>query len=98
MKIFIALILVALCTFQSGAAQAKPRLLAAPQSRDTWRSVRTNNMFVIGNADPEKLRQVAAWLEFFHRSSWRFMTGGSSCGRRSAGPRPSTRSPSPVFV
>ena len=68
MKIFIALILAALCTFQSGAAQAKPRLLAAAQARDTWRSVRTNNMFVIGNADPEKLRQVAAWLEFFHRS------------------------------
>ncbi len=74
MKIFIALILAALCTFQSGAAQAKPRLLAAPQSRDTWRSVRTNNMFVIGNADPEKLRQVAAWLEFFHRSFARLIS------------------------
>jgi len=44
MKIFIALILAALFTFQSGAAQAQPRLLAAPQSRDTWRSVRTNNV------------------------------------------------------
>jgi len=74
MKIFIALILAALCTLESGAAQAKPRLLAAPQSRDTWRSVRTNNMFVIGNADPEKLRQVAAWLEFFHRSFARLIS------------------------
>jgi FimV-like protein len=74
MKIFIALILAALCTFQSGAAYAQPRLLAAPQSRDTWRSVRTNNMFVIGNADPEKLRQVAAWLEFFHRSFARLIS------------------------
>jgi len=74
MKIPIALILAALCTFQSGAAQAQPRLLAAPQSRDTWRSVRTNNMFVIGNADPEKLRQVAAWLEFFHRSFARLIS------------------------
>lgn len=74
MKIFIALILAALCTFQSGAAQAQPRLLAAPQARDTWRSVRTNNMFVIGNADPEKLRQVAAWLEFFHRSFARLIS------------------------
>jgi len=74
MKIFIALILAALCTFQSGAAQAKPRLFATPQSRDTWRSVRTNNMFVIGNADPEKLRQVAAWLEFFHRSFARLIS------------------------
>jgi FimV-like protein len=74
MKIFIALILAALCTFQGGAAQAKPRLLAPPQSRDTWRSVRTNNMFVIGNADPEKLRQVAAWLEIFHRSFARLIS------------------------
>ena len=74
MKIFIALILAALCTFQSGAAQAQPRLLATPQARDTWRSVRTNNMFVIGNADPEKLRQVAAWLEFFHRSFARLIS------------------------
>jgi FimV-like protein len=74
MKIFIALILAALCTFQSGAAHAKPRLLTPPQTRDTWRSVRTNNMFVIGNADPEKLRQVAAWLEFFHRSFARLIS------------------------
>ncbi len=66
MKIFIALVLASLCTFQTDAVQAKSRLLAAPQTKDTWRSVRTNNMFVIGNADPEKLRQVAAWLEFFH--------------------------------
>ena len=36
------------------------------QARDTWRSVRTNHLFVIGNADPENLRQVALWLEFFH--------------------------------
>jgi tetratricopeptide (TPR) repeat protein len=74
MKIFIALILAALCTLQSGAAQAQPRLLAAPQTKDTWRSVRTNNMFVIGNADPEKLRQVATWLEFFHRSFARLIS------------------------
>ena len=74
MKIFIALILAALCTLQSGAAQARPRLIAGPQTRDTWRSVRTNNMFVIGNADPEKLRQVAVWLEFFHRSFARLIS------------------------
>src|SRR6188474_3998070 len=36
------------------------------QTRDGWRSVRTNHLFVIGNADPEKLRQVAIWLEYFH--------------------------------
>jgi hypothetical protein len=56
MKIFIALFLAVLCTLQSGVVQAKP----APQTRDNWRSVRTNNLFVIGNADAEKLRQVAA--------------------------------------
>ncbi len=74
MKIFIALVLAALCTFQSGVAQAKPRLIPPPQARDTWRSVRTNNMFVIGNADAEKLRQVAAWLEFFHSAFARLIS------------------------
>ena len=70
MKIFIALFLAVLCTLQSGAAQAKP----APQTRDNWRSVRTNNLFVIGNADAEKLRQVATWLEFFHSSFARLVS------------------------
>jgi tetratricopeptide (TPR) repeat protein len=55
MKFVISLLLVLLFSFPS-----------SPQTRDNWRSVRTNNLFVIGNADPEKLRQVAAWLEFFH--------------------------------
>ncbi len=66
MKILITLGLAALCSFQGTALGAKPRLLVSPQARDTWRSVRTNHMFVIGNAEPEKLRQVATWLEFFH--------------------------------
>lgn len=44
------------------------------QTRDNWRSVRTNNLFVIGNADPEKLRQVAAWLEFFHSAFARLVS------------------------
>ena len=44
------------------------------QARDTWRSVRTNNLLVIGNADPEKLRQVAAWLEFFHSAFGRLVS------------------------
>lgn len=39
---------------------------ATVQTRDSWRSVRTNNLFIIGNADADKLRQVAVWLEFFH--------------------------------
>jgi len=69
MKIFITLLLVALCTLPNGVG-AK----ASPQTRDTWRSVRTNTLFVIGNADPEKLRQVAAWLEFFHRAFGRLVS------------------------
>src|SRR6185503_12406940 len=70
MKIFVALFLAVLCTFQTGVTRAKP----APQTRDNWRSVRTNNLFVIGNADAEKLRQVAAWLEFFHSSFARLVS------------------------
>jgi len=49
-------------------------VVATPQTRDSWRSVRTNNLFVIGNADPEKLRQVAAWLEFFHSAFGRLVS------------------------
>src|SRR5215216_4607576 len=47
---------------------------AVAQTRDTWRSVRTNNLFVIGNADPDKLRQVAVWLEFFHGAFGRLVS------------------------
>ena len=47
---------------------------APTQTRDNWRSVRTNNLLVIGNADPEKLRQVAAWLEFFHSAFARLVS------------------------
>lgn len=47
---------------------------ATAQSRDTWRSVRTNNLVVIGNAEPEKLRQVAVWLEFFHSAFGRLVS------------------------
>src|SRR5215216_4499534 len=56
-----------------GIVIATPTYSAA-QTRDNWRSVRTNNLFVIGNADPEKLRQVAAWLEFFHSALARLVS------------------------
>lgn len=46
----------------------------AAQTRDSWRSVRTNNLFVIGNAEPGKLRQVAVWLEFFHSAFARLVS------------------------
>ncbi|HEV2837389.1 MAG TPA: tetratricopeptide repeat protein, partial [Pyrinomonadaceae bacterium] len=65
MKSFITLFLVVLFTI--------PQTSHA-QTRDTWRSVRTNNLFVIGNADPEKLRQVAVWLEFFHSAFGRLVS------------------------
>lgn len=64
MKKFIALLLV-LLTLPT---------IAAAQSRENWRSVRTNNLFVIGNAEPEKLRQVAVWLEFFHSAFGRLVS------------------------
>ena len=63
MKVLLTLLLTALLAGPFGSAGATR---ATAQTRDTWRSVRTNNLLVIGNADPEKLRQVAAWLEFFH--------------------------------
>ena len=47
---------------------------SSAQARDQWRSVRTNNLFVIGNADAEKLRQVAVWLEFFHSAFARLVS------------------------
>lgn len=74
MKIVVTLFLAVLCSFPTGGLVAKPRLLVSPQTRDTWRSVRTNHLFVIGNADAEKLRQVAAWLEFFHSAFARLVS------------------------
>lgn len=65
MKKFIALFLLVLLTLPT---------TAAAQARDNWRSVRTNNLFVIGNAEPEKLRQVAVWLEFFHSAFGRLVS------------------------
>jgi tetratricopeptide (TPR) repeat protein len=55
-KVLISHIVLVLFVFSTVAAQ----------TRDGWRSVRTNHLHVIGNADPEKLRQVAIWLEYFH--------------------------------
>jgi hypothetical protein len=55
-KVLISHIVLVLFVFSTIAAQ----------TRDGWRSVRTNHLHVIGNADPEKLRQVAIWLEYFH--------------------------------
>lgn len=68
MKIFVTLFLALLCAFPSRYIQANS------QTRDAWRSVRTNNLFVIGNADAEKLRQVATWLEFFHGAFGRLVS------------------------
>jgi len=74
MKFFFTLFLAVLCVLPGSVVQAKPRPLPPPQTRDNWRSVRTNHLFVIGNADAEKLRQVAAWLEFFHSAFARLVS------------------------
>jgi tetratricopeptide (TPR) repeat protein len=65
MKFLVSIFLAAFLAFP---------LPAGAQTRDTWRSVRTNNLFVIGNADSEKLRQVAVWLEFFHSAFGRLVS------------------------
>jgi tetratricopeptide (TPR) repeat protein len=65
MKLFIAVFLLVVLTVPTPAAA---------QTRDSWRSVRTNNLFVIGNAEPERLRQVAVWLEFFHSAFGRLVS------------------------
>ena len=59
-----ALVIALLFTFSTITAQ----------TRDGWRSVRTNHLFVIGNADPESLRRVAVWLEFFHAAFARLVS------------------------
>src|SRR5688572_14297099 len=70
MKRFISLLLSVFLTVSLVSNGAT----VAAQTRDNWRSVRTNNLFVIGNADPERLRQVAAWLEFFHSAFARLVS------------------------
>lgn len=64
LKTPIALVLIALFTFSSITAQ----------TRDSWHSVRTNHLFVIGNADADSLRRVAVWLEFFHAAFARIIS------------------------
>jgi len=63
-RILISHILIVVFTFSTVAAQ----------TRDSWRSVRTNHLYVIGNADADKLRQVAVWLEFFHSAFARLVS------------------------
>ncbi|HJT28708.1 MAG TPA: hypothetical protein VJ784_14950, partial [Pyrinomonadaceae bacterium] len=64
LKTPIALVVALLFTFSTITAQI----------RDGWRSVRTNHLFVIGNADPENLRRVAVWLEYFHAAFARLVS------------------------
>lgn len=71
MKFVITFLLAALIAVPISST---PTAANPVQTRDQWRSVRTNNLFVIGNADPEKLRQVAAWLEFFHSAFARLVS------------------------
>ncbi|MCM3903212.1 MAG: tetratricopeptide repeat protein [Pyrinomonadaceae bacterium] len=64
MKFFIAVALI-ICLL-APCGQTSTLGAHATQSRDTWRSVRTNNLFLVGNAGEGDLQQVAVWLEFFH--------------------------------
>ncbi|HKG58922.1 MAG TPA: hypothetical protein VKB05_04015 [Pyrinomonadaceae bacterium] len=64
LRSLISHVLLLLLTFTTSNAQ----------SRDGWRSVRTNHLFVIGNADAENLRRVAVWLEYFHAAFARFVS------------------------
>jgi tetratricopeptide (TPR) repeat protein len=64
LKTPIALVLIAVFTCSSITAQ----------TRDGWHSVRTNHLFVIGNADADSLRRVAVWLEFFHAAFARLIS------------------------
>src|SRR5688572_25181861 len=73
MKFVITFLLAAIIAFPISSTTTAANS-ASFQTRDQWRSVRTNNLFVIGNADPEKLRQVAAWLEFFHSAFARLVS------------------------
>lgn len=75
MKIVITTLLALLVAVPYQGSSARMVLTAgAVQTRDSWRSVRTNNLFVIGNTDSESLRQVAAWLEFFHAAFERLVS------------------------
>jgi len=67
-------LLLAVSLAASGSLTRAVLSSPTPQTRDNWRSVRTNNLLVIGNADAEKLRQVAAWLEFFHSAFARLIS------------------------
>ena len=73
MKTLITLLL-AISIAATGSLTRAASYSPLPQTRDNWRSVRTNNLLVIGNADAEKLRQVAAWLEFFHSAFARLVS------------------------
>lgn len=64
LKTPITLVLIVLFTFSTIKAQ----------TGSGWRSVRTNHLFVIGNAEPENLREVAVWLEFFHSAFGRLVS------------------------
>jgi len=75
MRFFITLLLAFVVALPQQWSLAQSLLAPAlVQTRDSWQSVRTNNLFVIGNTDPESLRQVAAWLEFFHAAFERLVS------------------------
>ena len=75
MKFYISLLLALLNFLPATPIRAEVfASTVVAQAKGTWRSVRTNNLTVIGNADAETLRQVAVWLEFFHAAFGRLVS------------------------
>jgi tetratricopeptide (TPR) repeat protein len=69
MKFLIILSLVSALLSPVISLQGQP---VSPPER--WRSIRTNNLYLVGNAEEEELRQAAIWLEFFHSSFARLIS------------------------
>jgi tetratricopeptide (TPR) repeat protein len=65
------LVLSLLITLLAPVTSLKARAVSPPER---WRSIRTNNLFLVGNAEEEELRQAAIWLEFFHSSFARLIS------------------------
>jgi tetratricopeptide (TPR) repeat protein len=69
-----ALLCLIFAAHLSAPAQQKT---ATPKERETWRSVRSENFFLVGNAGEKEIRQVALRLERFRDGLTRFFSGAN---------------------
>lgn len=67
-----ALLLIFAAHFSATAQQR-----SAPRERETWRSVRSQNFLLVGNAGEKDIKQVALRLERFRDALMRFFTGAN---------------------